>query len=407
MNWYSRLRHTDPMALAEEHTYAPSFNGPEGQEDMPWLLTMGPVTTSRDVKLAMLADWSMRDTEFVSLALEVTEQLLELVDGTSEYDCIPLHLSGDAMLESVLGALSPTGRKRKTLIAAHGPYAEQATNILTHLKRPVENITGSALRPITTNRLAKVLEADPDIHTVYLAEVDISTGLSNPVTKLAAIAHEAGRKVIVDTRASIGAIPFSLAAGTVDAVIAVPWACLESVPGFSFVMVRRSLLTETLFQSPSASLDLIELWKSIHRTGWFPGTPPAHAIAACGVALRRLYLEGGPEMRRKRYQEHHLRLLSGMAQLGFAPTLADGTATCGYLTLFKAPADRRYSPTAFIQRLRQMGFVIMDGDGCPGAEGGFRVATVGAIDEAVTDQFVRAVEKVMRELGMRSGAPAR
>lgn len=395
------------MALAEEHKYSPSFNGPEGQEDMPWLLTTGPVTTSRDVKLAMLADWSMRDTEFVSLTLNVTEQLLELVDGTSEYDCIPLHLSGDAILECVLGALAPTGRKRKTLIAAHGPHADQATNILTHIKRPVENIAGSALKPVTTNRLAKVLEADPDIHTVYLAEIDISTGLINPVAKLAAIAHEAGCKVVVDARASIGAMPLSLTAGTVDAVVGVPWACIESVPGFSFVMVRRSLLTNNLFQSPSASLDLVELWKGIHRTGWFPGTPSAHAIVACGVALRQLYLEGGPEMRRKRYQDHHLRLLSGMAKLGFTPALANGTATCGYLTLFKAPADRRYAPGPFIQRLRQMGFVIMDGSDCPGTEGGFRVATIGAIDEAVTDQFVRAVEKVMRDLGMRSGVSAR
>ncbi|WP_108881936.1 aminotransferase class V-fold PLP-dependent enzyme [Anderseniella sp. Alg231-50] len=395
------------MALAEEHKYAPTFNGPEGQEDMPWLLTMGPVTTSRDVKLAMLADWGMRDTEFVSLALGVTEQLLELVDGTSEYDCIPLHLSGDAMLESVLGALAPTGRKRKTLIAAHGPHAEQAASILTHIKRPVENIAGSALKPVTTNRLAKLLEADPDIHTVYLAEVDVFTGLANPVAKLAAVAHEAGRKVVLDARASIGAMPLNLADGTVDAAVGVPWACIESVPGFSFVMVRRSLLADSLFQSPSSSLDLVELWKGIHRTGWFPGTPPAHSIVACGVALRRLYLEGGPEMRRKRYQEQHLKLLSGMAQLGFTPALADGTATCGYLTLFRAPADRRYSPAIFIQRLRQMGFVIMDGNGCPGAEGGFRVATVGAIDETVTDQFVRAVEKIMRDLGMRSGVPAR
>lgn len=395
------------MALAEEYKYPPSFNGPEGQEDMPWLLTMGPVTTSRDVKLAMLADWSMRDTEFVSLTLEVTEQLLELADGASEYDCIPLHLSGDTVLESVLGALAPTGRKRKTLIAAHGPHADQATDILTHLKRPVENIAGTALKPVTTNRLAKLLEADPDIHTVYLAEVEVSTGLANPVAKLAAVAREAGCKVIVDARASIGAMPLSLADGTIDAVVGVPWACIESVPGFSFVMVRRSLLTDTLFQSPSASLDLVKMWRGIHRTGWFPGTPPAHAIVACGVALRRLYLEGGPDMRRKRYQDHHLRLLTGMAQLGFSPALAEGTATCGYLTLFKAPADRRYSPAEFSQRLRQLGFVIMDGEGCPAPEGSFRVASVGAMDEGVTEQFVRAVEKVMRDLGMRSGAPGR
>ena len=395
------------MPEAEDRKYSPSFNGPEGQEDMPWLLTMGPVITSRDVKLAMLADWSMRDTEFVSLTLGVTEQLLELVHGSSEYDCIPLHLSGDAILESVLGALAPTGRKRKTLIAAHGPHAAQATNILTHIKRQVENIAGSDLKPVTTNRLAKLLQADPDIHTVYLAETDIATGLINQVAKLAAVAHEAGRRVILDSRASIGAMPLSLATGTVDAVIGVPWACIESVPGFSFVMVRRDLLTDSLFSSPSASLDLLQLWNGIHHTGWFPGTPPAHAIAACGVALRRLYLEGGPEMRHKRYEDNHRRLLSGMAELGFSPALADGTATCGYLTLFKPPADTHYSAASFIQQLRQRGFVIMDGDNCPGTADGFRVATIGAMDETVTVRFVKAVGKVMHELGIKSGTPAR
>jgi 2-aminoethylphosphonate-pyruvate transaminase len=395
------------MALAEEHKYSPAFNGPEGQEDMPWLLTLGPVTTSREVKLAMLADWGMRDTEFVSLTLEVTEQLLELVGGSKEYDCIPLHLSGDAIVESVLGALAPTGRKRKTLIAAHGPHAAQATDILTHMKRPVANIAGSPLRPVTVNRLAKVLEDDPDIKTVYLVETDVSTGLINPVDTLAAAAHEAGRKVIMDARASIGAVPVNLASGTVDAAIGVPWACIESVPGFSFVMVRRSLLSDGMGRSPSATLDLADLWSGIHRTGWFPGTPPAHSIVACGVALRQLFLEGGPELRRKRYEQSHRQLLHGMARLGFKPALADNTAKCGYLTLFKAPADRRYSQLHFLHRLRHMGFVIMDDDGCPCARGGFRVATIGAIDETVAGQFLAAVEKVMRELGMRSGAPAR
>ena len=45
-------------------SFAPTFNGPEGQEDMPYLLTPGPLTTSRGVKLAMLADYGSRDVEF-------------------------------------------------------------------------------------------------------------------------------------------------------------------------------------------------------------------------------------------------------------------------------------------------------------------------------------------------------
>ena len=64
----------------------PSFNGPEGQEDMPWLLTAGPVVTSREVKLAMLADWSVRDAEFTSLALRDTEEVMQLEKAGGTHD---------------------------------------------------------------------------------------------------------------------------------------------------------------------------------------------------------------------------------------------------------------------------------------------------------------------------------
>ena len=115
------------MARPPLTAFAPSFNGPEGQEDMPWRMTAGPVVTSRDVKLAMLADWSVRDAEFISLALRVTEQVLDLVNGGELYDCIPVNFSGLAALECVLGALAPSGRKRHTLVAAPGPCAAHRT----------------------------------------------------------------------------------------------------------------------------------------------------------------------------------------------------------------------------------------------------------------------------------------
>lgn len=395
------------MLQPGNRNYTPSFNGPEGQEDMPWLLTAGPVITSREVKLAMLADWSVRDSEFISLTLRVSDQLLELANAAEDFDCIPLDVSGVAALECALSALAPSGRKRKTLIAAHGLHAGQAESILTHIKRPLEKISGSAHKPVTAKRLSNALAADPDIQTVYLVVTDVLTGLVNPVADLVDVAHAAGCKIIVDVRASLGAVALDLAATRADAIVGVPWVCLESVPGFSFIMIRRALLDGGLVQSPSASLDLFELWNTIQRTGRFPGTPPAHAVAACGAALRQLYLEGGPEMRLQRYRGVHQRLLKGMAKLGFRPYLADDVPVCGYLSLFQPAADAHYSAEQFQQRLRQKGFVILSGEDCPGPAGGFRIGTMGAVDEGVVDQFLIAVEKVMRDLGMRSGAPAK
>ncbi len=47
------------------------FNGPAGQEDMPYLLTPGPLTTSRTVKATMMADWGSRDVEFRKVVGEI------------------------------------------------------------------------------------------------------------------------------------------------------------------------------------------------------------------------------------------------------------------------------------------------------------------------------------------------
>ena len=42
----------------------------------PWLLTPGPLTTSRTVKEAMLRDWGSRDAEFIKLNARVRERLV-------------------------------------------------------------------------------------------------------------------------------------------------------------------------------------------------------------------------------------------------------------------------------------------------------------------------------------------
>jgi 2-aminoethylphosphonate-pyruvate transaminase len=393
------------MVKAPAPAFMPSFNGPEGQEDMPWLLTAGPVVTSREVKLAMLADWSVRDAEFTSLALRVTEEVLQLAKAAGTHDCIPLNMSGMAALESIAGALCPAGRKRQTLIAGSGPCAQQLISILSHIKRPWQPLKVQALKPVTGKQLARALADVPDIQTVYLEHVDPATGIVNPVEELAGLAHDAGKTVIVDARYSLGAVPLDLSSAHIDATIAVPWSAIGAVPGFSFVMARRELLGAKLATSPSASLDLFELWNGIHKTGRFPGTPPSQALGACSVALRDLALEGGPEARLARFRRVHKRLLGGMTRLGFVPAIQPGEDMCGYITLFQPPADPQYQLAAFAQRLRQQGFVIMNGEDCPVAQGGFRIATMGLVDEDVVDRFIETVEQVMRDMGVRSGKP--
>ena len=75
-------------------SFKPSFPGPEGQEDMPYLLTPGPLTTSRTVKLAMLADWGSRDVEFRKIVGDIRKRILQLANCDGRYECVIMQGSG-------------------------------------------------------------------------------------------------------------------------------------------------------------------------------------------------------------------------------------------------------------------------------------------------------------------------
>ena len=47
----------------------------------PFLLTPGPLTTSRSTKEAMLHDWGSRDAAFIAINARVRERLVDLAGG--------------------------------------------------------------------------------------------------------------------------------------------------------------------------------------------------------------------------------------------------------------------------------------------------------------------------------------
>ena len=51
----------------------------------PFLLTPGPLTTSRSTKEAMLHDWGSRDTAFIAMTARVRRRLADIAGGGDLY----------------------------------------------------------------------------------------------------------------------------------------------------------------------------------------------------------------------------------------------------------------------------------------------------------------------------------
>ena len=377
------------------------FNGPEGQEDMPYLLTPGPLTTSRGVKLAMLADWGSRDVEFRKVVLDIRRELLRIAGCDDTYECVIMQGSGTFAIEAALGSLAPK-RRKKTLVVANGAYGERAAKILEILERPHERVSKTDTTQIQPQHFTRVLDADASLTHVWLIHCETTSGIVNPLSDLAREIKSRGRLLMVDAMSSFGALEINMARDGIDVLVSSSNKCIEGVPGFSYVLLKRELLVACEGQSHSVVLDLFEQWKSLQANGQFRFTPPTHALVAFHQALQELEQEGGTQMRLRRYQRNAQILIKGLSELGLVPLLS-GNEAGPIIQTFLTPADPNFKFEDFYERLRSRGFAIYPGKLTQ--RDSFRIGTIGQLNEEVMERVVEAVKHVLSEMNVKDMTP--
>jgi 2-aminoethylphosphonate-pyruvate transaminase len=377
------------------------FNGPEGQEDMPYLLTPGPLTTSRGVKLAMLADWGSRDVEFRKVVLDIRRELLRIAGCDDTYECVIMQGSGTFAIEAALGSLAPQ-RRKKTLVVANGAYGERAANILEKLGRPFERVSKSDTTQIQPQHFTRVLDADASLTHVWLIHCETTSGIVNPLSDLVREIKSRGRLLMVDAMSSFGALEINMAQDGIDVLVSSSNKCIEGVPGFSYVLLKRELLVACEGQSHSVVLDLFEQWKSLQASGQFRFTPPTHALVAFHQALQELEQEGGTQMRLRRYQRNAQVLINGLSALGLVPLLS-GNEAGPIIQTFLTPSDPNFKFEDFYERLRSRGFAIYPGKLTQ--RDSFRIGTIGQLNEEVMERVVDSIKHVLSEMNVKDLTP--
>ena len=379
----------------------PRFRGPQGQEDMPFLLTPGPLTTSRTVKIAMLADFGSRDAEFRNVVSEIRRELKRLAGCDDSYECVIMQGSGTFAIEASLGSLAPS-KKKKTLVIANGNYGDRAATILETLGRPVVKIDkGDSVAP-TVEDVTAALDGDADITHVWIIHCETTSGIVNPIEAIGKAVKERGKVYMVDAMSSFGALPLDVVHDGIDVMVSSSNKCIEGVPGFSYVILKRDLLISAEGKCHSVVLDLFAQWKGLESNGQFRFTPPTHALVAFRQALRELESEGGIGMRRARYQRNAEELITRMRAMGFTPLLKDEDAG-PIIQTFLTPRDKKFDFEVFYESLRQRGFAIYPGKLTKRPS--FRIGTIGQINDKVIKALARAIEEVLKQLDVEEFTP--
>ena len=325
----------------------------------PFLLTPGPLTTAYGVKEKMLCDWGSWDADFQNITSQMRSELLSLiVDDNNEFDCVPMQGSGTFVVEAMLGSFLPNSSK--ALVLNNGAYGSRIVQTLARIGRNHVVLDKGDYMPPRGDEVTKILEDNPSITHVIVVHCETSSGILNPVKEIAGATYGAGRKLLIDTMSAFGAIPLEMKDVRCEALVSSANKCIEGVPGFGFIIARKSELEASKGNCHSLSLDVHDQWTHMEKTGQWRFTPPTHIVAAFVEALRLHRLEGGVAARGARYERNRDVMVDGMRDLGFETLLKDRWLSPIIVTFFN-PADPAFNFIKFYQLMKKSGFIIYPG----------------------------------------------
>ena len=360
------------------------------------LLTPGPLTTSETVKEAMMSDWCTWDEDYnIGIVEVIRKQLVELATcRPEEYTSVLMQGSGTFCVEAALGsAIRPDDH---LLVVANGAYGKRMRVIAGYCHLNCHVMQFDETQAVDPKEIDGYLNAHPEVTHVSVVHCETTTGVLNPLAEIAGAVKSHGKVLIVDAMSSFGGVPVDMAALGIDFLISSANKCIQGVPGFGFVIARRSLLEQCKGVARSLSLDLYDQWETMEKGhGKWRFTSPTHVVRAFMQAMKELQIEGGVEARHARYCENHRILVEGMRSLGFKTLLPDNEQSPVITSFYYPSADFDFK--AFYYALKSKGFVIYPGKISQADT--FRIGNIGDVFPA---DFIRLIEAV-RELNIKIG----
>jgi 2-aminoethylphosphonate-pyruvate transaminase len=356
------------------------------------LFTPGPLTTSRTVKQALFRDLGSRDYEFISIVADIRQRLLE-IGGVADdgYAAIIMQGSGTFSLESVVSSTIPPAGK--LLVIINGAYGRRIAQIARVYDIEVVPLTYPENRKPELAELEAALSADEAITSVAVIHCETTTGLINPIKEIGEIVKRFGVDYFVDAMSSFGAVPLNLAECGIDYLVSSANKCIEGIPGFGIILVKRDTLMKTEGYAQTFSLDLLAQLLRLEKDGQFRFTPPTHSLIAFHLALLELEAEGGVEGRAARYRANYETLIAGMRAMGFEEYLRPEDQ--GYIiTSFNFPDHPNFNFEEFYRRLNDQDYVIYPGK--VSQADCFRIGSIGRIFPADINALLAAIRETLQ-----------
>jgi aspartate aminotransferase-like enzyme len=336
-----------------------------------------------------------RGPEFAELLADVTAGARRVFETTN--DLLVLTASGSGGLESAIANLVSPGDE--VVAAMCGNFGERFAGMAAAYGAGVVRLEAEWGQPVEPADLAEVLAAHPQARVVLLTHNETSTGVTNALSGLVRVAHDAGRVVAVDGVSSVSSMRIGVDELAVDVAVSASQKGWMAPPGIAFVTVNdRAWELSEHCRSPRYYFDWRQAKKNAEG-GSTPWTPAVSVLFAVQEGIRMMEEEG-----LDRVYARHRRLAdateAGLAALGLQLFAAEGFRSATVTSAVPMPG---LDVSAFRKLLRtKYGIVIAGGQGKMTGKM-LRVGHLGAVADGDVVQVLWAMERALEELDV---APA-
>lgn len=250
----------------------------------------GPTPIPPQVQQAMNRPMIGHRSKECSALIHDLSKRLRLIFGTKQHPII-LSSSGTAALEAaVINTLSPND---EALVVVTGAFGDRFAKIIQKYGFTLHRLDiewGKACEP---DQLREALIKHPKVKAVFFTYCETSTGVLNPIQKLAETVHQySDALIIVDGVSCLGAVPCEMDAWGIDILVTGSQKAMMLPPGLAFVAVsERAWKAIEQNPTPRFYLDLVAYREKLAQDTT-PFTPAVSLLFGLSESLRLIEEEG-------------------------------------------------------------------------------------------------------------------
>jgi len=296
------------------------------------MLTPGPSSIDPRVYRAMATTLVGHMDPWFKGCMDETQILLRQIFQTENRITMPLSASGSGGIEaSVVNTLEEGD---EGIIAVNGVFSERMYEIATRASSKVTRVDAPYGKPVDAEDVRRAAKGKK-IKIIGLAQGETSTGVITNIAPFRKVADELGALLVVDTVASLAAVPLHVDRERIDVCFSGSQKAISAPPGMSPITVSPA--AEEVFRKRKTKVqswyfDLTTAMNYWGKDRLYHHTPPISLIFALREAMR-LVVEEGLEARWERHRMNQLALIAGLEAMGMK-------------FLVENPADRLPTVTA-------------------------------------------------------------